>query len=283
MAVAKKLEDIVAPEYKDTYGQQLKDTYDKITNRGPFTYDVNGDALYQQYRDKYIQGGKMAMKDTMGQAAALTGGYGSSYGQAVGQQQYDAYLQSLNDVVPQLYESAYTKYRDQGADLEKQYAMLGQQAQDEYAKYRDLYSDYRNQLSDYYTEQAWQAQQAETAYKHQQDEYNKLYNLITMTGYKPSSAELKAAGMTNDAYKALLNVYKKANPSGGGGGGGGYSGTPKTQENDLAALVAQYELENGINNNGNNGLKISTGTTQQAAQAARDAAIKASIKANAAR
>ena len=47
-----------------------------------------------------MQQGKQAMQDTMGQAAALTGGYGSTYGQAVGQQQYDAYLQNLNDEVP---------------------------------------------------------------------------------------------------------------------------------------------------------------------------------------
>ena len=42
------------------------------------------------------------MKDTMGQAAALTGGYGSSYAESSAQQQYDAYLQQLGDIVPEL-------------------------------------------------------------------------------------------------------------------------------------------------------------------------------------
>ena len=73
-----------------TYGQNLQNTINKINNREKFSYDINGDALYQQYKDQYVNLGQMAMKDTMGQAAALTGGYGSSYGQAVGQQQYDA-------------------------------------------------------------------------------------------------------------------------------------------------------------------------------------------------
>ena len=48
-------------------------------NREDFQYDVNADALYQQYKDRYVELGKDAMEDTMGQAAALTGGYGSSY------------------------------------------------------------------------------------------------------------------------------------------------------------------------------------------------------------
>ena len=57
--------------------------------QGEFKYNVNADPLYQQYKDQYIQGGKLAMMDTMGKAAALTGGYGSTYGQQVGQQDID--------------------------------------------------------------------------------------------------------------------------------------------------------------------------------------------------
>ena len=48
-------------------------------NREDFQYDVDADALYQQYKDRYVELGKTAMQDTMGKAVALTGGYGSSY------------------------------------------------------------------------------------------------------------------------------------------------------------------------------------------------------------
>ena len=41
-----------------------------ITDRKPFQYDVNGDALYQPYKDRYTQMGLQAMQDTMGQATA---------------------------------------------------------------------------------------------------------------------------------------------------------------------------------------------------------------------
>ena len=237
MAEEKKYE---VPAYNDTYRQQMNDTYNAITNRQPFTYDVNGDALYQQYRDKYIQGGKMAMKDTMGQAAALTGGYGSSYGQAVGQQQYDAYLQNLNDVIPQLYDTAYQRYRDQGNDLEKQYAMLGELSADEYNKYRD-------QMSDYRYNQEWQAQQDAVAYSKQQDAYNRMYNMIMTTGYKPTEKQLKAAGMTQKEANALLKAYQKN--IGGGGGGGSYSYTPAGSDEE--DLKTQLEKIRAVNNQAN--------------------------------
>ena len=99
------------PTYAGTFEGQLQDIYNKIANREPFQYDVNADPLYQTYKDQYIQGGKLAMKDTMGQAAALTGGYGSTYGQQVGQQAYDAYLKDLGAVIPELYGMAYDATR----------------------------------------------------------------------------------------------------------------------------------------------------------------------------
>lgn len=98
--------------YASPYDADLQNLYGQILNRDKFHYDINSDALYQQYRDQYVQQGQNAMRDTMGQAAALTGGYGSSYGQNVGQQAYNSYLQNLNDIVPELYDRAYQQYSD---------------------------------------------------------------------------------------------------------------------------------------------------------------------------
>lgn len=98
--------------YASPYDADLQNLYGQILNRDKFHYDINSDALYQQYRDQYVQQGQNAMRDTMGRAAALTGGYGSSYGQNVGQQAYNSYLQNLNDIVPELYDRAYQQYSD---------------------------------------------------------------------------------------------------------------------------------------------------------------------------
>lgn len=125
----------------------------KILNREEFSYDLNGDALYQQYKDKYIQQGKMAMQDTMGQAAAMTGGYGNSYAATVGNQAYQASLENLNNIIPELYQMAYDKYAQEGQDLYNQYGMMSDDRNMEYGVWADKY----NQLvsdRDYYGNEA---------------------------------------------------------------------------------------------------------------------------------
>ena len=152
-AAGQRLNDVYSsrPEYSGKYDQATEDAYNAIINREKFSYNLNDDQLYQQYRDKYMQQGKLAMKDTMGQAAALTGGYGSSYGQAVGQQAYDASLQNLNDIVPELYSQAYGMYQDEGDRMVQNYQMLRDLSNDDYGKYRDQVGDWENER-DYWTE-----------------------------------------------------------------------------------------------------------------------------------
>lgn len=122
--------------YSSKWSQQLNDSINKILGRKDFSYDVNGDALYQQYKDRYIQGGQMAMMDTLGQAATLTGGYGNSYAQMAGQQAYQGYLQGLNDKIPELYQLALDKYDREGDALYKQYSLLGAQEGQDYDRYQ---------------------------------------------------------------------------------------------------------------------------------------------------
>ena len=123
--------------YQSQWQDQLNETIQQILNRDKFSYDLNGDALYQQYADQYVQQGKMAMMDTMGQAQAMTGGYGNSYAQSAGQQAYKAYLQKLNEVVPELYGMARDQYNQEGQNLMNQFAILGDQEDKEYGRYMD--------------------------------------------------------------------------------------------------------------------------------------------------
>ena len=129
-------------EYNSQWQSQIQGIMDKIMNREQFSYDFNEDALYQQYKDKYIQQGKLAMADTMGQAAAMTGGYGNSYAQSVGQQAYQAQLDNLNDIVPEMYQMALDKYNQEGQDLYNQYGMLSDRENLDYSRYRDSVSDF---------------------------------------------------------------------------------------------------------------------------------------------
>lgn len=126
--------------YASRWQGWLDDTIGKILNREEFSYDMNADALYNQYRDRYVREGKLAMQDTMGQAAALTGGYGSSYAQQVGQQTYGSYLTALNDKLPELYRLALSRYQQAGSELNDRYQLLRQQEQDDYGRHQDLVS-----------------------------------------------------------------------------------------------------------------------------------------------
>ena len=213
-------------------------------NRPNFNYDVNADAMYNQYKDQYINLGQMAMKDTMGQAAALTGGYGSSYGQSVGQQAYDSYLRHLNNAIPELYGMALDSYNAEGDRLADLYAKTGALAQDEYNKYQDSYDRY------------WQ----ERDYN-----YSNLTNLITSTGYMPTEDELAAAGMTKAQADELRLMWAAADPDkamrGGkltadeykyltgrtygasaGGGGGGYVSDGHTYAYSATDAADQQKL-----------------------------------------
>lgn len=240
------------PEYQDSYSQQLKDLYDKIMGREKFQYDAANDPLYQQYRQMYVQRGRQAMADTMGQAAGLTGGYGSTYSQAAGQQQYDAYLQKLNEVVPELYAQARQAYNDEGDRMLQQYQLTGDLRDDEYSRYQDRLSNWWKDLS-YQADRAdteysrgaenwWNAESAgrqdrEFAYQQKKDAYSNLVTLIGATGYSPSQQELEAAGMSAAEAAKWQEYYRQQQAaaaaaarysSSGGSGSGGRSSARKS-------------------------------------------------------
>ena len=201
------------PQYAGTYDGQLKELYDQIVNRDKFSYDINSDMLYQQYANQYAQNGKLAMMDSMGQAAALNGGYGSSYGQAVGQQIYNAYLQQLSDIVPDLYAQAYDQYNAEGDKLMQQYAMMGDLANDEYAKYQDAYNRWAN-------ERAYAQEQADNA-------YNRGYNehLAKLSQYNTD----REYQLALDQFKFNKEQAQKKNSVSTGGSGSTRSSSSSTK------------------------------------------------------
>lgn len=223
------------PTYNATYDDQLQDIYEKIVNREKFSYNMNEDALYQQYADQYQRMGQKAMMDTVGQAAAFTGGYGNTYGQMVGQQAYQDYLQQLNAVVPDLYGMALDQYNAEGDQMLNQYAMLGDMADDEYGKYQDALNQYWQNISFLKgkADDAYDRGYGEfmDSYNMQQDAYSKLVNLITTTGYTPNPDELQTAGMSDSQAKAYADYYKKQN-------------TP-TRRYTSDTPVTAFEVDNG--------------------------------------
>ena len=220
-----------------TYGREedYNSIFDKILNREDFKFDLNGDALYKQYKDKYITQGKMAMQDTMGQAAAMTGGYGNSYAASVGNQAYQQSLQQLNDVVPELYQMAYDRYAQEGQDLYNEYSLLSADRNAQYGEWADKgnqlltdrgyyadradteyskeYGEYRNDVAD----EQWQKtfdygkerDKASDAENERSFAYGQAMNSI-QAGIVPSDDVLAAAGMTKEEAESLANAYKNS-------------------------------------------------------------------------
>lgn len=135
--------------YQSAYTDQLNAVLDKILNNEEFQYDFNADPIYQQYRDQYTALGQSAMRDAIGSAASLTGGYASTAAQAAGQQAYNAYLGQLNAVIPELYNAAYSRYRDDEASLYSQMNLLAGLDDAAYGRYRDTVGDYYTDLGYY--------------------------------------------------------------------------------------------------------------------------------------
>lgn len=149
--------------YQSQFQTGIDDLASQIQNRDKFKYDVNADALYQQVLQNYLQQGQQAMMDTMGQAAAMTGGYGNSYAQTAGQQTYNAYLQGVTNLIPEYQQMAFQQYQAEGDDLLEQYNMMLQQEESAYSRYQD-------DLNRYYAD----LDRAQTAYDNERNyDYNR--------------------------------------------------------------------------------------------------------------
>lgn len=105
-------------KFDSAFSDKYSTAYDNYANFGDFEYNLAGDPLYQQYADQYKSLGKLAMQDTIGQAAALTGGYASSYAQTAGQQAYNQHLSELNNMIPELYNLALNNYNTKRGRLQ---------------------------------------------------------------------------------------------------------------------------------------------------------------------
>ena len=241
--------------YQSKWQSQINDMMNQYMNRDKFVYDVNADALYQQLKDQYALMGQQAMMDTMGQASALTGGYGNSYAQSVGQQAYQGYVQQLNDRIPDFYQMALNQYLNEGDQLQNNLAMLMQQESVDYGQYRDMIGD-----------QQWQES---FDYDKTQDAYNKLMQLMIDYHYEPTADELAAAGMTTAQKNAVMKPYydylaalaaAAEEDSGRGGGGGAYINPNAFTEEQL--LDKERESYKVVNQSNSLGVRVGNGGMQ---------------------
>ena len=231
-------------DYVSQYGDALGRIKQQQESRS-FDWSPEDDRLYQQYADRYIREGKLAMKDTVGQSAALTGGYGNSYAHIVGQQAYDEYLGKLSGAALDIYSKAYEKYLGDGDDLQQQYENLTEAEKEDYRRWK-------NALDQWNREYERDADAADSADKTERqgktDAYDALYKLIINSGYVPKDEELEASGMTREAAEALRQAYLAnlaiKQSGGSGGSSGGRSGGSGNSSSDNAGSGSMYSAVN---------------------------------------
>ena len=238
--------------YNSMYQDTINSILDTINNRQPF--DVNNDAnyqkLYNQQKERYQAAADRSMRDTMAAANVATGGYGSTYGQAVAQQAYDRTMEGLNDQNVNLLNLARQIYNDETANNYNKLAAYQGQDNTMYGRYRDDVADWQNNRA-YNASQYWNSfQNDRSAYdtdrsfaygmdKDEMDRDDALYKDALNTAMSMAKNGLpvpsyvtdridqynKKYGLSGDAASSLaglaaqVQALQAAKKSSGGGGG----------------------------------------------------------------
>lgn len=196
MDAQKALADLQKPEdYQSRYDAQINGILQTIAGAKDFTYEAAEDPMYKVYRDQYLRMGQRAAEDAMANAAALTGGYGSSYGQMAANQEEQNYIAELNNQVPTLMQMAYQRHQDQIADQYNQLNAYQSAENMDYGKWRDLVGDYQ-------TDRDYLAGRYDTEYSKDYQEYRDLVG-----DYESELAYIygKYSDMSADEYQKYMN------------------------------------------------------------------------------
>ena len=141
-------------DYESKYEGAIQSILDGIMNRKSFDMnnDANYQALYNQYAQQYQAQADRAMRESLGNAAALSGGYGSTAATAAAGQAYDRAMEGLNNNNLALMQLAYQMYQDEGNNAYNQLGAVTGLENTDYARYRDAVGDYQNDRA-YYANQ----------------------------------------------------------------------------------------------------------------------------------
>lgn len=198
------------PDYVGAYDELIDELLNKIANREEFSYNSEEDPLFQQYKDLYTKQGQLAMEDTMGVAAGLTGGYSSSYSQAVGQQQYNAYLEKLTEMMPEFYDRAYGQYRDEGTDMKDLYGLYIDRDQVDFQRYQQ---EVANAQAEYQAAAA-AASAAAAAEQNNISNLANLYGIVSGADDTAYNRYLDSWNMDQTeldrSYQQFQNMYEQA-------------------------------------------------------------------------
>ena len=135
---------------RTSYTDKINEMMDKISNRKAFNYDSDKDPLFQNALASAMSSGQTAMQDTIGQASALTGGYGSSYATSAGNQAYNEFVKGAYEQLPEFYKLALDAYTREGDEMYRQLGMYNDADDKEYGRLTTAYGLNYQQAQDMY-------------------------------------------------------------------------------------------------------------------------------------
>ena len=189
---------------KTSYTDQIKDMISQIMNREDFEYDVDKDTLFQQALASAMGSGRTAMQDTIGQASALTGGYGSTYATSAGNQAYNAYIEDAYNNLPEYYNMALQAYQMEGQEMYQQLDMLNAADAAEWGRTYDAWqSNFANAQQIYNQEyNAWadSIDNAYNLYMASKESADSLYAKEYQTWQDKVTNATQLAGIQNSDY-----------------------------------------------------------------------------------
>lgn len=136
---------------RTSYSDRIDALMNEYLNREKFSYDADTDPLFQQMLASSMNSGKLAMEDTIGTAASLTGGYGNSYATRAGNSAYNQYISEAYENLPDYYNLAMQAYEMEGNQMLNKLGVLRDADDTEYSRLMDAYNinnDYANTMYD---------------------------------------------------------------------------------------------------------------------------------------
>ena len=193
---------------KTAYSDKVDALMAKIEGREKFSYDFNTDPLFQNALASAMASGQTAMQDTIGQASALTGGYGSSYATSAANQTYNEFVKGAYDKLPDYYNIALNAYNMEGQEMYNQLGMYREADNTAYSRLANAYNaNFQNAESIYNKEYSnyW-----DTAnYNRAVDEFN-ANMAYKNASLKASAAKNSSALSGSSSNEATTKEYSTA-------------------------------------------------------------------------
>lgn len=260
------------PSYSSNYNDEIDNLLNQILTRDDFSYDVEKDPLYAQYKQQYLREGNRAMNDVLAETASNAGGM-NSYAVTAAQQANNYYASQLGDKIPELYQLAYSMYLDDIDNEVRNLGLLQNMDNTQYGRYRDTMSDwendrdfaygkYRDDMGDYFNnrdfeygvsrdeisddryDQEWEYN---TGVNDKNNAYNQAIDWMNI-GIMPSNDILTLAGISTEEAQAYLRAKGFYVAAAGGNSAAavssGSSGTKKS-----GTKVTKIQSNDNNNNN----------------------------------